>query len=53
MSRREAVLCLVVAFILITAGVVWLAGPWGLIACGASLGVTTLLVNVEDREHGE
>jgi protein-S-isoprenylcysteine O-methyltransferase Ste14 len=52
MTRREAVACLIVAFTLITAGLVWLTGPWGMIACGAALGVTILFViDVEDRER--
>jgi hypothetical protein len=52
MTRREAVACLIAAFILITAGLVWLIGPWGMIACGVALGITTLfVVEVEDRER--
>jgi len=52
MTRREAVICLVAAFSLITAGLVWLVGPWGMIACGVALGVTALfVVEVEDRER--
>jgi len=52
MTRREAVLCLIAAFILITSGLVWLVGAWGMIASGVALGVTILfVVEVEDRER--
>lgn len=52
MRRSEAVGCLVAAFALITAGLVWLTGPWGMIASGVTLGVTILfMIDVEDRER--
>lgn len=54
MTRREAVSCLIAAFILITGGLVWLTGPWGMIACGLALGITSLFVvdlKNEDQER--
>lgn len=52
MTRREAVACLTVAFTLITAGLVWLVGPWGLIACGVALSAVILfVVEVKDQER--
>lgn len=52
MKRSEAVWCLIVAFIMITVGLVWLVGPWGMIACGVALGVVVLfMIDVDDQEH--
>ncbi len=52
MKKREAVLCLIVAFLLIAGGLVWLTGPWGMIASGVALGATILFA-VEIRERDE
>jgi len=44
MRRGEAVVLLAVALALVVVGVVWLAGPWGLVGSGAALAVVTLFV---------
>lgn len=42
MRRSEAVALLAVALTLVISGVVWLAGPWGLVGAGVVLAVLTL-----------
>lgn len=49
MRRYEAVVLLSVALVLIVAGLVWLCGPWGLLAPGVALAVVVLfVVDVQD-----
>jgi len=36
------------AVAMLVAGVVWLAGAWGLVACGAVLLLAVMLVDVKD-----
>lgn len=55
MRRGEAVAALAVSVALIVAGLVWLAGPWGLIGSGVALLVVLLFVvdvDVSDEEVG-
>lgn len=42
MRRGEAVVLLAVALVLTVTGVVWLAGPWGLVGAGVVLAALTL-----------
>lgn len=42
MRRSEAVALLALALVLIVTGVVWLAGPWGLVGAGAVLALMVL-----------
>lgn len=44
MTRREATVLLAVALALVVAGLVWLFGPFGLLASGAVLVALTLFV---------
>jgi len=44
MSRWEALALLVSAFSMITGGVTWLFGAWGLVGAGTFLAVFTLFV---------
>lgn len=44
MRRREAVVLLASAALLVVAGVTWLAGAWGLIGSGVCLAALTLFV---------
>jgi hypothetical protein len=48
--RGEAVAALAAAVALIISGLVWLAGPWGLIGSGVALAVAVLFVDVDDVE---
>jgi hypothetical protein len=43
-TRREAAGLLLLALGLVVAGVVWLFGPYGLVAAGVALGVLVLFV---------
>jgi asparagine N-glycosylation enzyme membrane subunit Stt3 len=43
-TRREAVVFLLIAAGLIAAGLVWLLGPWGLIGSGVGFGAVVLFV---------
>lgn len=52
MTKREAILCLIAAFTLVTGGLVWLTGPWGMIASGVALGAVILFA-VDIRERDE
>lgn len=53
MTRREALLALAVMFALFAAGLTWLLGPYGLIAC-AIAGAAAVLLGFERVErHGE
>jgi hypothetical protein len=48
MHRVEAVVALAVAFVMITAGLTWLFGAWGLIAPGTFLaGITLFVIEVK------
>ena len=50
MTRRESLGVLGVAFVLITAGLTWLLGPYGLIIAGVGLAAAVLFgVNLEER----
>lgn len=50
MTRREAVAALAAAAALIVAALVWLAGPWGLLAGGAGIAALVLFgVDIEER----
>ena len=51
MPRRELIALLLVAFALITAGVVWLTGPWGLIGSGVVLGVVMMFVEIRPSKE--
>ncbi|MFI7042668.1 hypothetical protein ACIBI0_38825 [Microbispora rosea] len=47
--RSEAVALLAVALVLVISGVVWLAGPWGLVGAGVVLAALTLFaVNIRE-----
>lgn len=49
-TRREALAALVVAGVLVAAGLVWLFGPYGLIGSGFALAALVLFgVDVEER----
>jgi hypothetical protein len=54
-TRRESLLALAVALALIVAGLVWLFGPYGLIAGGIALAASTLFAfeRVSEVERGE
>jgi protein-S-isoprenylcysteine O-methyltransferase Ste14 len=52
MTKREGVLCLLAAILLIVGGLTWAFGPWGMIGSGVALGVTILFVmDFDDRER--
>ena len=44
----KAFLVPLLAYLMLTAGVVWLVGPWGLIACSALLLVVSIFLNFEE-----
>ena len=50
MTKREALLALALAFLLVAAGLTWLFGPYGLIGAGLALATAvTFGINVEER----
>jgi hypothetical protein len=52
--RYEAVVLLAVALALVLAGVVWLAGPWGLVGGGVVLAALVLFVfDVREDRHDQ
>jgi hypothetical protein len=54
MRRYEAVVLLAVALALVVTGVVWLAGPWGLVGSGVVLAAVALTVfDVKEDRHGQ
>ena len=54
MRRHEAVVLLAVALALVMTGVVWLAGPWGLVGGGAVLAAGVLFVfDVKEDGRGQ
>lgn len=44
MRRNEAVALLAVALSMVVVGVVWLAGPWGLVGSGVVLAVVMFVL---------
>lgn len=44
MRRNEAVALLAVALSMVVVGVVWLAGPWGLVGSGVALAVVMFIL---------
>jgi predicted PurR-regulated permease PerM len=54
MTRREGLVALTVMFALFTAGLTWLFGPYGLIAC-AVIGAAAVLLGFErvEQRRGE
>lgn len=51
-TKREALTVLAVAYVLITAGLVWLFGPYGLIGAGAALAAVALFgIDVREARH--
>jgi len=55
MTTREALCALFIAILMVTAGAVWLYGPWGLVGGGVAVAVVTLLTDRReppDREGG-
>lgn len=53
MSIREAKAAAAVAVLLITAGLVWLYGPYGLIGAGVGIGLLVLFVVEVREQHGQ
>lgn len=55
MTRRESLRALGFAFLLLTAALVWLLGPWGLLAAGIVLAAAVLFGfnEVSEAERGE
>jgi hypothetical protein len=49
MTRREALAAAACAIALLTAGLVWLTGPWGLLVSSVLVGVLLLLVDVREE----
>lgn len=52
MTRREALLALLLAFVLVAVGLTWLFGPYGLICSGITL-VACILLGFERVGDGE
>ena len=51
-TKREALTVLAVAWALITAGLVWLFGPYGLMGSGAALAAVVLFgIDVKERHE--
>ena len=50
MTRREALIVVLIAVAMIAAGLTWLYGPWGLAGPGAALLIGTL-TTVNEREE--
>lgn len=50
MTRGEALIAVAMAILLVTAGLTWLFGPYGLIGCGAVLLVAVLVIADEKKE---
>lgn len=50
MTTREALCALFISILMLTAGFVWLYGPYGLLGGGAAVAVVTLAT---DRKEGE
>lgn len=52
MTTREALCALVIAIGLVTAGGVWMFGPYGLFGGGVLLGVLTLATDKKEDDDG-
>lgn len=54
MRRYEAVILLAVALLLLVGGLVWLFGPFGMLAAGVTLAVVVLfVVDIKDPDVRE
>jgi hypothetical protein len=53
MTNREGFYALVAAILLITAGFVWLYGPFGLIGGGVAVAVLTLFTDTNDETEDD
>lgn len=51
MTTREALCALFVAILMLTAGFVWMFGPYGLLGGGVAIAALTLIT--DKREEGE
>lgn len=49
MTRREALIGLLIAIAMISAGLTWRYGPWGLAGTGIAVLITTTLI-MNERE---
>jgi predicted PurR-regulated permease PerM len=52
-TRREALYGLLLAVALLTAGLTWLLGPYGLIIGGVAIGAAVLLLDEKPEERRE
>lgn len=50
MTQREVLFALLLAYLLITTGTVWLFGPYGLIGSGTLLATVVSFVDVKREE---
>jgi hypothetical protein len=55
LTRREALLALLIAFALVASGLTWLTGGWGLLISGVLLafGVTFGVTVIPEEQRGE
>ncbi|MEU3052270.1 hypothetical protein [Streptomyces griseus] len=53
MTRTEALWALVVAFLFVTAGLVWLFGAYGLIGCGVVGGAIVSMIDIQQGGGGD
>lgn len=52
MTTREALCALFLAILIMTAGFVWLYGPWGLVGGGAATAALVLLTDKKEDDDG-
>lgn len=53
MTTREALCALFLAIAMVTAGFVWLFGPYGLMGGGTAVAVVTLLADIEKKREDD
>lgn len=52
MTNREALCALFFAIMMVTAGFVWMFGPYGLLGGGFTVGLVTLFTDREEDDDG-
>lgn len=52
MTTREALCAIFMAILIVTAGLVWLLGPYGLIGGGLAVLLVTLLTDKKEDDDG-
>lgn len=53
MTNREGFYALIAAILFVTAGFVWLFGPYGLMGGGLGIALLTLFTDTDEREDDD